>query len=72
MADTEETAGTPTTIRIRENGPLVVTGPLTLTDHDGTAIACEGENVALCRCGLSAKKPFCDGTHRGAFDGTLA
>lgn len=68
MADSQDS----TTIRIRENGPLVVTGPIALTDHEGTPIACEGDNVALCRCGLSAKKPFCDGTHRGEFDGTLA
>ena len=56
--------------RIRENGPLLIKGPIQLTDHDGRVITAEGENVALCRCGQSAKKPFCDASHRGKFDGT--
>jgi len=60
-------------IRVREDGPLVITGPFTLVDHNREPVACPaGENVALCRCGLSNRKPFCDGTHRGSFDGTLA
>jgi len=61
-------------IRIRENGPLVITGPFMLVDHNRHPIECaDGANVALCRCGLSERKPFCDGTHRDAtFDGTLA
>lgn len=71
MSDPAETNDA-VTIRIREDGPLLVTGPITLTNHEGTPITCDGPNVALCRCGLSAKKPFCDGTHRGQFDGTLA
>lgn len=53
------------TIKIRENGPLLVTGPITLTDHLGNKYDLTGkENVALCRCGASQKKPFCDGTHK--------
>lgn len=53
------------TIKTRENGPLLVTGPITLTDHLGNAFDLTGkENVALCRCGHSARKPFCDGAHR--------
>ncbi len=52
-------------IRIRENGPLLVTGPFTLTDHLGNVFDLAGkESVALCRCGHSAKRPFCDGAHR--------
>lgn len=68
----------PVTIRIREDGPLVVTGTVVVTDHDGNVIDCSDQsgrarpNIALCRCGLSATKPLCDGTHRGNFDGTLA
>lgn len=64
----------PTPIKIRLNGPYLVDlsqGGITLTDHDGTAIALpEGKsNVALCRCGASVTKPFCDGTHsRMGFD----
>jgi len=52
-------------IKTRENGPLLVTGPIKLTDHLGNEYDLTGkENVALCRCGQSAKKPFCDGAHR--------
>ncbi len=59
-------------IKIRENGPLVVSGPISVVDHEGNPIICDGANTAFCRCGLSAQKPFCDGTHRDTFDGTLS
>lgn len=53
------------TIKVRENGPLLVTGPITLCDHLGNPFDLTGkDNVALCRCGASHKKPFCDGTHK--------
>lgn len=62
------------TIRCREHGPLVVElpGPETgavpgfrVIDHVGGEFPLpEGRAVALCRCGKSAKKPFCDGSHR--------
>ncbi len=52
-------------IKARENGPFLVTGAFTLTDHLGQKFDLTGkENVALCRCGHSAKRPFCDGSHR--------
>jgi CDGSH-type Zn-finger protein len=52
------------TIKVRENGPYLVTGPFTLTDHEGNVIEQPpGKGVALCRCGGSRNKPFCDGTH---------
>jgi CDGSH-type Zn-finger protein len=52
-------------IKTRENGPLLVSGPFKLIDHLGNEYDLTGkENVALCRCGVSAKRPFCDGTHR--------
>jgi CDGSH-type Zn-finger protein len=52
-------------IKTRENGPLLVTGQVKLIDHLGNVYDLTGkENVALCRCGQSAKKPFCDGSHR--------
>lgn len=55
----------PINIRLRENGPLVVSGPVQLVDHLGNAFDLAGkESVALCRCGQSAKRPFCDGAHR--------
>lgn len=53
------------TIKVRESGPLLVTGPVKLTDHQGNVYDTAGAtNIALCRCGQSHKKPFCDGTHR--------
>jgi CDGSH-type Zn-finger protein len=49
----------------RENGPLLVTGPITLVDHEGNAFNLgDKQSVALCRCGASANKPFCDGSHK--------
>lgn len=51
-------------IKVRESGPYLVKGPVTLTDADGNAFVIEGENIALCRCGASENKPFCDGTHK--------
>jgi CDGSH-type Zn-finger protein len=55
-------------IRCRENGPLVITGPVTVVDHLGNEFPLDlaKGNVALCRCGRSARKPFCDGSHRAA------
>jgi CDGSH-type Zn-finger protein len=52
-------------IKARENGPYKVTGPVTVIDVDGNAydLSGKGEAVALCRCGGSKTKPFCDGTH---------
>jgi CDGSH-type Zn-finger protein len=50
-------------IQTRPNGPLLVKGPITLVDADGTEFKLEGDTVALCRCGGSTRKPFCDGTH---------
>jgi CDGSH-type Zn-finger protein len=46
------------------DGPLLVRGPFTITDQDGNEIPVPSETVALCRCGKSRMRPFCDGTHR--------
>lgn len=52
-------------IKTRENGPLLVTGDFTLVDHCGRKFDLRGQpNTALCRCGSSRKRPFCDGSHR--------
>ena len=52
------------TIRTRDNGPLLVEGDdVRVTDSSGDAFFIEGHPVALCRCGHSGKKPFCDGSH---------
>ena len=61
-----------TIITIRDNGPLLVQGAVDLKDQDDNAIATKGEMIALCRCGESGTKPFCDGTHATCgFDGGL-
>lgn len=52
-----------TTITVLDNGPLLVNGTITLVDKDGKTEVKEG-NTALCRCGHSKNKPFCDGAHR--------
>jgi CDGSH-type Zn-finger protein len=45
------------------DGPLLVRGPFRLVDQDGNEICLDRETVALCRCGKSRMRPFCDGTH---------
>ncbi len=60
-----EATGGPLTISPRPNGPLLVTGNLTLRAASGRA-AWQGTRVALCRCGQSKNKPFCDGSHIAA------
>ena len=54
------------TIRMRAHGPLVIEGPFTLIDSRGARFELPSNKpaVALCRCGQSAKRPFCDGTHK--------
>lgn len=51
------------TIAPQPNGPLYVRGLVRITKADGTLLR-EDSRMALCRCGQSHKKPFCDGTHR--------
>jgi CDGSH-type Zn-finger protein len=53
-------------IQLRENGPIVVKGPVTIVDHLGQVfdLTSDKKNVALCRCGHSSRRPFCDGTHK--------
>jgi CDGSH-type Zn-finger protein len=46
------------------DGPLIVRGPVRLSDQDGNVIAAGRETIALCRCGKSRMRPFCDGTHK--------
>jgi CDGSH-type Zn-finger protein len=47
-----------------EDGPLLVRGPFKLVDQDGDEIETSRRTIALCRCGRSKMKPFCDGTHK--------
>jgi CDGSH-type Zn-finger protein len=50
-------------VGLRVNGPLRIEGRCEVR-HPVTGLIFAGEQTALCRCGQSAKKPFCDGTHR--------
>jgi len=47
-----------------EDGPLLVRGNFTITDQEGREIDARRRTIALCRCGRSKIRPFCDGTHR--------
>ena len=46
------------------NGPYLVRGDFELTDREGRPIAVHRSTIALCRCGRSRNRPFCDGTHK--------
>ena len=50
-------------IEAQPNGPLFVRGPVRVTDHEDLPITNE-PRMALCRCGSSENKPFCDNTHK--------
>jgi CDGSH-type Zn-finger protein len=52
-------------IKVRDRGPYKVTGPVRLVDVDGREWDVPaGGSIALCRCGASQTKPFCDRAHR--------
>lgn len=50
-------------IKIMEKGPYLIEGTIHLITSDGQRVIKEGK-TALCRCGASGKKPFCDGSHK--------
>ena len=52
------------TVTPYENGPLIVRGPVELLTQDGQRIEPGRKTIALCRCGRSGTKPFCDGSHK--------
>ena len=59
----QETQTEETTINARPNGPLYVRGKIRITGPGGQLIR-DDTRLALCRCGHSENKPFCDGSHR--------
>ena len=62
------------TIQILKDGPLLVKEPcIVLNGETGKEMDIEKWPIALCRCGLSVNKPFCDGAHsKQGFDGTCS
>ena len=54
----------PTRITPYRDGPYLLRGPVELTDQDGNVIETAQRTIALCRCGRSRTRPFCDGTHK--------
>lgn len=61
----EPTAAAQPDVVVQEcpNGPLLVRGPVRIVDGEGREVQARRRTVALCRCGRSARIPFCDGTH---------
>jgi CDGSH iron-sulfur domain-containing protein 3 len=58
-------AAPPVEIKVRDHGPYKVSGPVRLVDADGVVFDVPGDRpIALCRCGRSATKPFCDASHK--------
>ena len=54
-----------TQIQFLDNGPAIATGEFEIVDPSGKALVLDKPGrAALCRCGQSSKKPFCDGTHK--------
>lgn len=57
-----------TKITVKNNGPLRVEGEIELVDKDGNPYHLGGRGaISICGCGLSKKKPFCDGSHKGQY-----
>ena len=59
----QEQAPDPPSVEPRPSGPLFVRGRVQIVDAEGRLIR-EDTRLALCRCGASGNKPFCDGSHR--------
>ena len=56
-------AGDGAVVTVYEDGPLIVRGQFRIAAQDGEPVPAGRRTVALCRCGRSAIKPFCDGSH---------
>ncbi|NJK80993.1 MAG: CDGSH iron-sulfur domain-containing protein [Chloroflexaceae bacterium] len=53
-----------TKLALLDNGPIIIEGTFKIYMADGSEVMLEGTKAALCRCGGSSNKPFCDGTHK--------
>ncbi|MGE5527186.1 MAG: CDGSH iron-sulfur domain-containing protein [Methanosarcina sp.] len=54
----------PVTITPYPDGPYLVRGSFVVTDQEGNELPLQRQTIALCRCGKSRMRPFCDGTHK--------
>lgn len=52
------------TITPYPDGPYLIRGEFAVTDSEGNEVPLERRTIALCRCGKSRIRPFCDGTHK--------
>jgi len=63
MNEEKKIGGEELTIKVNKGGPYLIRGNVKIIDKDGTETIKEG-TVALCRCGESQNKPYCDGSHK--------
>jgi uncharacterized Fe-S cluster protein YjdI len=63
--ENQQSAASETVVEVLGNGPLLIHGSLRVKDKEGNVVLKE-EKTAFCRCGASAKKPYCDGSHVAA------
>jgi CDGSH-type Zn-finger protein len=64
MSDVRSGQSRPATITPYPDGPYLVRGDFAMTDQEGNELPLERRTIALCRCGKSRMRPFCDGTHK--------
>ncbi|MBU8879212.1 CDGSH iron-sulfur domain-containing protein [Bacillus sp. FJAT-29790] len=57
-------------IKVNDNGSYRITGDVELIDVEGNTFETK-QTFSLCRCGMSSKAPFCDGTHKGKFESVV-
>lgn len=58
-----------TKLTINKNGSIKIEGEFEIVDQEGNVYGLQGRTaLGVCRCGLSANKPFCDGAHRSNFE----
>lgn len=64
--------GMATRVTIKSNGSIRLEGEFELYDQEGNKFELHGRQaISLCRCGLSATLPFCDGSHKGVFESEI-
>ena len=64
MRDPKHPRGAEVVLTACPDGPILVRGDVEIRDGEGRPVPRRRATVALCRCGASAIKPFCDGSHR--------